>query len=409
MLKPLKNNIAFISACEALKRKKNEIDISFFAWLCSMLIFLISYLLFNRKPLNIINNVLLLVFFGVSIYRIFKRKLYFLNASSIMLLYFGLWGCISSWLAGVFTYIPMLHSILGLCVYLNIFSEESDVKNAVFVFIIYAFDIFAIAFLVYYIPLFIEGTSMRFGAFFGNQDYVAATLGLCVIFNLYLLSRKNYFSLFFILLGSILEMLTQTRMAFVIIFICVLLFVVMSLWNHKAILIVILACCVPLLFLLIQLPAFEGISKRLVNMFAAIFHGDILKDDSMGPRLSVMLRTYELSLSMPFIGLGYDGIVRYGITTTHDSFGQLSFAAGWIYSSLIHGYVFYKAINLLRKSKKYRYLACFFLVDFTVNFFLGTPFYNRYFFVYMPVVLSISDGYTAHTITPLKPTRIYIG
>ncbi len=409
MLKIFKNHIAFISACKVLKEKKSKIDILFFVWLCSMLIFLTSYLLFNRKPLNVINNVFLLVFFGISVYRTLKRRLYILKPSSAILLYFGLWGCISSWLIGVFTYIPMLHSLLGLCVYLNVSFEESEVKNAVLTFVIYSFNIFAVAFLVYHIPALIVGASMRFGAFFGNQDYVAATLGLCVILNLYLLSRKYYFSLVFILLGSALEMLTQTRMAFVIIFICVLLFVVMSLWKHKVVLIVILACCVTLFFLLMQLPAFEGISKRLINMFSAIFRGDILKDDSMGPRLTVMLRTYELSLSMPFIGFGYDGIVRYGITTTHDSFGQLAFSAGWVYSSLIHGYVFYKAITLLAKSKKYRYLACFFLVDFTVNFFLGTPFYNRYFFIYMPIVLSISDDYTACTISPLKTTRIYIG
>ena len=407
-LQKIKDALSLPSVLGLFRRKKEEKDFWFFPWVILLFVFLVSYLLFNRKPLNIINNVLLIILLICSAIRVIHKKLFVVNPTVAIFAYFGIWGFLASLIAGVFTYITLLHCALALAVYLNVSEESRDSKEALFQVVTYCFDIFAIAFLIYYLPSLKSGTIDRFGAFFGNQDYVAATLGLCVLFNLFFLARKKYYAIFFILLSSAMEMATQTRMAFFIIFLSILGFLISKLWRKKGLLALILSVFLLLSIGLLCLPPFAGIRKRLVTMAVALFRGELLLDDSMAQRLSVMLRSYQYGLSMPFFAFGYDAIVKYGITTTHDSFGQLAFCGGSIYSIVIHAYFFWKLFTLSKRSRRFHYLALFALIDFTVNFFLGTPFYNRYFFIYMPLILSISDDYPYGASMPERTTKIKV-
>lgn len=373
------------------KKRWNEKDYLFVLSFSLLFLFLSSYLLFNRKPLNIINNVLLTAYLILGTWRILKKKLLRFNWTVAILSIFGFWGSFASFVVGVFTYLPLLHSVLFLCIYLNLIDLTNSEKVSIFRCITYCFDLFSLAFFFYYLPHFVQGDFFRFGAFFGNQDYVAATLGLCVLFNLFLLSRKYYSGLFFTVLSTGLEMLTQTRMAFLIIVICFLVFVIFSFRKNKfALLGVISVLFISFLFLT-KLDSFRGMFDRLLSMLAALITGNSSLDDSIGPRLTVIYRTYDLCFSMPFFSFGYDGIVKYGTTTTHDSFGQLAFCGGWIYSFIIHFYFFREIFLGNKKKSQFRLLSMLFFVDFLINFFLGTPFYNRYFFVYMPVFFSIVD------------------
>lgn len=376
-----------------LRARWKEKDYLFVLAFVDLFLFLSCYLLLNKKPWNLVSNTLLLIFLFLGAWRILKRGLPRLNMTVFTLALFGVWGCVASWVVGVFTYLPALHSLLFLCIYLNLMDIDYSGKMGVFRLVTYCFDIFSLTFFFYYLPYLIRGDFFRFGSFFGNQDYVAVTLSLCVIFNLFLVSQKKYFSLVFALLSAGLEMLTQTRMAFFTILLCALIFLLFIFWKNKVVLLILLSVLVASFFLLMRIESFSGMFKRLLTMIVALLTGNTALDDSIGPRLGVIARTYDLCFSMPFFSFGYDGIVKYGTTTTHDSFGQLAFCGGWIYSAFIHFDFFKEMIFGIKKANRFKLLSMFFLADFLINFFLGTPFYNRYFFVYMPIYFSMVDSY----------------
>lgn len=293
------------------------------------------------------------------------------------------------------TYITSIS--LAFVVYQFLLNTKS---KRIFVFV-YSFSVFV--FSLWYLfayrneifSMISSSSTARLGSYFGGISYIANTFLSGVIMSLAcILTYKNIlikwiYPFVSIMPISICILSSGSKMAFIGTLLSLIVFLFLALFKkHKVILFIILGAFLVLFFILVSLPIFSSVSKRMLELFN--FFSDTSSDHSTMGRLSMFESGIYFWTKYLFTGYGAGG---YSILSgrsgySHSTLSELLCNFGLIGFVIFFGPLIY-AIFFRRNKTMDKKVLILFAMGFMLIGLIGTS-YLQYKIVYLILAYSFS-------------------
>lgn len=334
----------------------------------------------DRSPYNYINIVLYGIEIVLMLFYVWKWKKFRFDILTVYLIIFNLTILLSQIVNKRISEYPttiLLLSIFAIVFYQFVYSEKN--KNLIYRLIVFGGLLFAAYFIfTYRKDLLSLNFADRLGRDFSDQNDMAKYLsifGLLSIIDLY--QEKRFWKIFpvvsilvFVLLilisGSVSNLL-----CFIVTGILVLIF--SSKRKNRLFVAVGILIMAGFVYGIIQLPFMSYFKTRIDGIFNAFFEPGEKVDGSASDRIKLFVEGFELFLTRPFLGYGYDQVQYYthgvgmfshsNIAELLASFGVVGFLA---FEALIVYPLYYAFKN--DKYKKEAITTLFYL--FIFQFFL---------------------------------------
>ena len=293
------------------------------------LVFLSIPLFSYRAKLYLITWGLTLILIGCASIVLLFHKSIRITSVTIFFFAFCITALFASLLTGLksFSITPILNTIIIVFFYTYFISQEKTQRKKCVSALFLATIIFAGVYIFTYRgQLFSFGKSMsRLGSKFGDENDIAIffTIGFVLSFYYFLNIKKWYIKVLNFCLAGIFGFLSfagGSKISIIIILIMSIIIIGMHFGSKKWFITVGFAAgLIILLIIVMNIPAFETLKDRFLNMIYTFFgqrYKGLNPDYSSIGRLDMLLNGFSLFLRRPLFGFGLNGYATY---STHHS------------------------------------------------------------------------------------------
>ena len=299
---------------------------------------------------------------------------------------------------------PYINILLFFAIFSVVALASHEEKQVALYFIFVSLSLYVVIAFFYYSKdiLNIRNISERIGKEFGNQDRFVVPFSMLYVISPSFLERKKFFVLLPIGLSIPLVLLSQTRVALIILLISMLIYLkrLCAKYSKTYLFIIVLAIIITLATILIFVPTNISIFERFRNMFIALLTGS--GDDSSMERIMLIRRSYVFGITHFFSGYGFDGILSYTSQASHDVFGDIAFSYGGLFAFIylsFFAFLFVEAFKRKNGSELVSFLLGYFLVYFISGVFLSSRIVSVFFGVCFAFFVDRDKT------VPMKPKR----
>ena len=259
--------------------------------------------------------------------KLFNQKSIKVTIITISLLSFCISAIFSSALTAFvsFSFTPIFNALIIIILYTYFLSCEKETKALALLSVYVSLILFSLVFLFKYRNVIFSLNVSRLGSDFGDENDISIvlTIGFSISLFFSFHCKKWYFRVLNVLAALLFALLSFTGGSKISILIITLItFVIIAMffgkkrWYLSAIFITL---SLALIILLINLPVFEVLKDRFLNMlysFVGKRYKGLNPDSSTAGRLEMFINGISLFLRRPLFGYGLNG---YSVYSTHHS------------------------------------------------------------------------------------------
>lgn len=288
-----------------------------------------------------------------------------------------------------------LFSIIVYQFYVNIKNKDS-----VFVAILFGGLVFAAFFVFSYrreLFSFNFNFSSRLGRDFSDQNDLSKYMAVFAVMSVLCAMKFKKLSRVFFIFSAIgfftLILITGSISGLLCFLISLLLIIIFSVKRQNRVIAAIsIISLVGIIVLALQLPFFSYFKDRIQNIFSSFSHNDNEYDTSAADRYSLFKESFQLFLTRPIFGFGYDQVQYYTHGAgffAHNNFTELGASFG-VFGLLIYEFLLMApTIKLLKEKKRDNFVIFTSIFLFIFQVFL-IIYRKKIEFFLMPLYFSIA-------------------
>ena len=344
-------------------------------------IFLLVTLCAPFQPFLLIGNVLIVLFFLLTIVMVIKRRKISLNVGAAWLVLYIIITTSINLALHSFALSPIVTICLLLFVYEFVAClDKGEQKLVIRTLYLALLILMALSYLRYFPKwIHLRDVSVFNDQFFGNLDGLSNYYAVAFILSLYYLKKGNFLSLIIAMLSLFLIIMTERRTSLLICLVGALIYIYLAFFRHRLATFLLVALAIILfgMILMLTIPALHSIGERFFEVLYRTFFTYAGHYDGEA-RLFVIQRGLYITFTNFFGGLGYDNIVHiYGEEAAHDLLGDLSMNYSGLFSLISVSIFTGGAVNLIRRKNEFSYLTMTVGILFFLLLFLATFVYSR--------------------------------
>lgn len=372
---------------------KEPIKHRFFLDMFINLVFLISLSLVltvgRMYPLNYIANGSFIIMCILMIYYVFIYGSFIIDPFVILIFILNIFLILSSLLNGfereTFTLIFLTMGMLPIYFY---FKSSILSRDIVLNYVVLAYVIFNFFFFYLYSKDFLNfDFTERLGAKIANQNDIATFLLTAHCLYLYLIIKKKYFLIPFLIINFIEMIATGSRSGLLnLLVMTFFIFFILIGRNRKRFFFIISISTFIILYLTLNIPQFLSLKTRFNQLFVGLFV-DQGADASTANRVQLLLQSLDVFLKNPIFGRGSSFAETYTFNgqVAHNAFIQLGASYGLFVMTM---FITIFVNPLLDKSSNSSEIKLILIISFLIFYLTLSGYYYKPPYFILPILAS---------------------